>query len=185
VLEKKLEGNLAKTIVPPAEALEFSGEGGAILSLSASWHRTVEGKEKVDMAEFAFLIANGGKPVQVEVAYEGEKFSKNVKDLTKEMGSVTDEEAFARKLNFLTDRKVLEIIESDERVKKALKKAKHLRVYSMDFVVYDEDYQAPVWHVLLKNWPLTNHFKNEKPITVEAVVEATRGKIVTLAVYST
>jgi hypothetical protein len=185
VLAKKLEGTLVKTIVTPAEALEFSGERGAILSLSASWHRTVEKDEKVDMAEFMFLMAKEGKPVQVEINYEDGKFKKVVTDLAKEMGDVSDEGNFACKLKLLSDCDILDAIGKDGRVVKAMKKAKHLRVYSMDFVVYDEDYQAPVWHVLLKNWPLTNHFKREKPLTVETVVEATRGKIVTLTVYST
>ena len=185
MLEKKLEGTLAKTIVAPAEALAFSGESGVILSLSASWHRTVEKEEKVDMSEFMFLLAKEGKPIQVEINYENGKFKKTVGDLSKEMGDVSDEENFAGKIKFMSDAEILGVIEKDGRVAKAMKKAKHLRVYSMDFVIYDEDYQAPVWHVLLKNWPLTNHFKREKPLTVETVVEATRGKIVTLAVYST
>jgi hypothetical protein len=183
MLAKKIEGILAKTIVASAEALEFSGENGILLSMSASWHRTIEKNEKVDIAEFMFLLADGGKPVQVEVSYENGKFSKNVTDLTKDMGDVTDEEGFARKLKFLSDGDVLAIIEKDERVDTALKKARHLRAYSMEFVIYDEDYQAPVWHVLLKNRPLTNHFKREKPLTIDVVVEATRGKIVTLAIH--
>lgn len=185
MLAKKFEGSLAKTIVEPAQALEFSGESGVILSLSASWHRTVEKDEKVDMSEFMFLLAKEGKPIQVEINYEEGEFKKTVADLSTEMGDVSDEENFAGKIRFLSDAEILGVVEKDGRVVKAIGKARHLRVYSMDFVVYDEDYQAPVWKVLLKNWPLTNHFKRERPLTVEAVVEATRGKIVTLAVYST
>ncbi len=96
---------------------------------------------------------------------------------------MSEEEAFARQVKFLTDGEVLKLLEGSPRMEKALKKARHLRVYSMDFVVFDDTYQAPVWHVVLKNWPLTNFFKREKPLSVEAVVEATRGKIISLAVY--
>ncbi len=183
MLDRKIDTRLTKTVIEPAKALEFSGEAGTIMSLSASWHRTVEKDEQVDMAEFMFLLVDGGKPKQVEVSYEKGKFSKNVTDLSKEMGDMSEEEAFARQVKFLTDGEVLKLLEGSPRMEKALKKARHLRVYSMDFVVFDDTYQAPVWHVVLKNWPLTNFFKREKPLSVEAVVEATRGKIISLAVY--
>ncbi|MBR9689742.1 MAG: hypothetical protein GOV01_02525 [Candidatus Altiarchaeota archaeon] len=187
MLTKKLEGILAKTVIEANKALEFSEEEGAILSMSASWHRVVDDKKKesVDMAEFLFLMSNEGKPKQVEVNFEKEKFTKNVTDISKEMGDMIEEEQFVKSVKISTDGDVIAAIEKDLRVQKALTKAKHLRIYSMDFVIYDEDYHAPVWHILLKNWPLTNYFRREKPLTVEAVVEGTRGKIVKLAVYST
>lgn len=185
MLEREIEGKLTRTLVPPADAVEHVGEDGELLSLSASWHRdVVDGEEVVDMAEFVFLIIQKGKPVQLQVDFENGEFTHTKEDLSGEMGDMKDEEEFIRSVRFITDGEALRIVEQDERVKKALKKAKHLRVYSMDFMAYDEDYEAPVWHLLLKNWPLTNHFKKEKPITVEAVVEGTRGKIATLAVYS-
>jgi len=183
MLAEKIENSLCKTIIEPQKAFAFAGHAGVPLSLSFSWHRVIEKNEKVDMAEFMFLLVDGGKPHQVEVSYEKGNFSKNIVDLTKDMGDMTEEEVFARKVKFLTDAEVLGVLEKDARVQRALKKAKHLRVYSMDFVIYDEDYHAPVWHINLKNWPLTNYFRREKPITVEAVVEGTRGKIVKLAVY--
>jgi hypothetical protein len=185
MLAEKLEGNLARTVVEPKKALDFAQENGAIMSLSASWHRTVEGEnEAVDMGEFMFLLAKEGKPIQLQVSYEKGKFAKEATDISGEMGDVSDEEEFFKSVKFLTDQQILDKIEADGRTQKALLKAKHLRVYSMDFVMYDESYEAPVWHVILKNWPLTNYFRKEKTVTVEAVVEATRGKVITLAVYS-
>ena len=185
MLSEKFEGDLSKTIVEPRKALDFTGKSGEIMSLSASWHRVAENKkEKVDMSEFTFLIVNEGKPSQINVSFEKEKFSKNIMDLSKDLGDMSDEEQFSRQVKFLSDSDVLSKIEKDGRVQKALTKAKRLRVYSMDFVIYDEKYQAPIWKVILKNWPLTNYWKREKPVTVEAVVEGTRGKIITLTVYT-
>ena len=183
MLAEKIESRLGKTIIEPRKALDFSGETGVPLSLSFSWHRVIEKDEAVDMAEFMFLLVDNGKPTQLEVSYEKGNFVKNLTDLSKEMGDMTEEEVFAKKVRFLSDAEILDALETDPRVEKAMKRAKHLRVYSMDFMIYDEDFQAPVWHVNLKNWPLTNYFKREKPMTLEAVVEGTRGRIVTLAVY--
>jgi len=156
-----------------------------VLSSSSSWHRTAKDKEAIDMAEFMFLISEGGKPKQVEVTFEKGEFARKVMDLSKEMGETSEEEEFANGIQFAKDANVLKVIEADERVQSALKKAKHLRVYSMDFVIFDEEHNGPVWHVLLKNWPLTNYFKKEKPLTIEAVVDGMKGKVKNLAVYRT
>ena len=185
MLSEKVDGVLSKTIIEAKKALDFAKEKGAIMTLSASWHRVAEGdkrKEKVDMSEFTFLLVDEGKPTQVDVSFEKEKFTKTVINLSKDLGDMSDEEQFAKKVKFLTDQDVLNKIEKDGRVQKAITKAKHLRVYSMDFVIYDEKYEAPIWTVVLKNWPLTNYWKRELPVTVEAKVEGTRGKILSLAV---
>ncbi len=186
MLSEKFDGVLSKTIIEAKKALDFAKGEGAIMSLSASWHRVAEGdkrKENVDMGEFTFLLVNEGKPTQIDISFEKEKFSKTVIDLSKDLGDMSDEEQFAKQVKFLTDQEILNKIEKDGRVQKALTKAKHLRVYSMNFVIYDDKYEAPIWTVVLKNWPLTNYWKREIPVTVEAIVEGTRGKIISLAVH--
>ena len=178
MLAQKIEGRLAKTIVEPSKALAKAGVRGHILSMVASWHRTLEdGKEKVDMASFNFLMSKGGKPLQVEVFYERGEFRVNVADLERELGRVDEEEEFRGKLRVISDAEVVKTIEGDERVKEAMKKAKHLRLFSLSFLLYDEEFEMPVWRALLKNWPLTNYFRREKPLTLEVVVNAVNGRI--------
>ncbi|MBR9680229.1 MAG: hypothetical protein GOU98_00195 [Candidatus Altiarchaeota archaeon] len=185
MLAKKFEGNLAKTVIEPDKAFAYAEAEGVILSSSSSWHRTIEKDEVVDMAEFMFLVSHGGKPTQVEVTYEKGEFVRKLTDLSKEMGETSEEEEFLNTLRFPSDGDILATLEKDERVQNALKKAKHLRLYSMDFVIFDDTHGGPVWHILLKNWPLTNYFKREKPMTVEAVVDGIKGKVKKLAVYRT
>lgn len=178
VLAKKLGGKLAKTIIAPAEALENSGVSGRVLSYSASWHRTYETDEKVDMANFEFLVASGGKPFQVQISYEKGQWSKDVKDIESELGSVAEEEEFVKSLKLLTDAEILAVLEKTPSIRNFLRRAPHLRAFSMSFVLYDDEFEAPIWRVMLKNWPLTNYFKKEVPITIEAIVEGMRGRVV-------
>ena len=180
--EKIPKGRLAKTLVEPFRALKEAGTEGEILSMDASWHRTMDGgKESVEMASFAFLLARDGKPVQVEVEYENGWFTdKKVTDVSAEIGGVEDEEDILKKIRMVSDAEILEKLEASQRVKDAVKRAKHLRVSSLSFVLFDEEYEAPVWHAVLKNWPLTNFFKREKPMTVEATIEAVRGNVLSV-----
>jgi len=181
MLAEKINSRLAKTIIEPKKALETSGVSGTVLSMIASWHRRIEnGKEEVDMANFEFLIANNGRPLQVEVAYENGEMKKKVTDLSKEMGEVKEEEEFCKQIRLLSDAEILEKLEKDRRVEEAMRKAKHLRVFSMSFLLYDEEFQLPIWHILLKNWPLTSYFKREKPVTIEAYVNAMNGNVIKL-----
>ena len=91
MLSKKVEGILSKTIIEAKKALDFTEEPGAIMTMSASWHRVAEGekrKENIDMSEFTFLLVNEGKPTQVDVSFEKGKFSKTVVNLSKDLGAV-------------------------------------------------------------------------------------------------
>jgi len=165
-----MRGKLVKTIVEPAIALEKSGVEGKILSFVASWHRSVNaGKEIVDMAQFDFLLSNNKKPVQVEVSYENGRFETRVKDLSREMGSVEEEEKLLDMIKLKTDTEIVEVLERDPRIENLMKRAKHLRLFSLSFLLFDEEFEAPVWKAVLKNWPLTNYFR-EEPVTVEAVI---------------
>ena len=178
MLKEKLSGKLVKTIITPHDAMKRAGASGQVLSLDASWHRVMDGdKEKVDMASFAFLIADEGKPIQVEVEFEKGEFKTTTKDLSKEMGSVKEEADFINQVKLVDDATVMEKLEKNARMQTAMKRAKHIRLASMSFVLFDEVYEAPVWHLVLKNWPLTNYFKREKPLTVEVTMEAVRGSV--------
>lgn len=178
MLNPEVKGRLAETMVTPAEALRAGGVEGTVLSMNASWHRTMENeKEKVSLASFAFLVVREGTPFQVEVEYENGSLKAHHQDMSAEMGNMAEEEQFASKVKLISDQQVLELLESNPRVETTMKKAKHLRLASLSFVIFDEAYEAPVWQVTLKNWPLTNFFRREKPITIEAMVEGIRGRV--------
>ncbi|MBR9679756.1 MAG: hypothetical protein GOU99_01750 [Candidatus Altiarchaeota archaeon] len=178
VLEKKIKGKLAKTIIAPAEAFELSGVQGTVLSFSASWHRIYDGEEKVDMANFEFLTAVAGKPHQLELSFGNNEWTKNIKDISDELGDVEAEAEFVGSIKLLKDAEILEAIEKTPSIKNHMRRTPHLRVFSMDFLMYDDKYEAPVWKVVLKNWPLTNYFRKETPVTFEVVVEGMRGKVI-------
>ena len=178
MLAPKIDGKLTRSIIEPRKALEKAGEDGILLSMVASWHRALnEGKEYVDMADFSFLIVKNGKPLQIDVSYEEGDFTIKKQDLSKEMGDMKEEEEFFRNIKVISDAEAVKIVENDEKVKETMKKAKHLRVFSMEFVAYDEDLNTSVWKLVLKNWPLTNYFKREKPVTINVFVDAISGKI--------
>ncbi|MBR9681286.1 MAG: hypothetical protein GOV00_00620 [Candidatus Altiarchaeota archaeon] len=178
MLKEKLKGRLVKTIISPSEALKNSGVQGAILSMDASWYRTMDGdKELVELASFAFLVSRGGDPLQVEVEFEKGEFKTKQQDLSKELGPVKEEEGFLNQVKLVNDAAIIEKLEKNARVKTVMRKAKHLRVASMSFVLFDEVYEAPVWQVVLKNGDLTKYFKTEKPMTAEVTLEAVRGNV--------
>lgn len=178
MLSEKFSGELVKSIISPMEALEEAKVSGAVLSMDASWHRKMEGKkELIEIASFAFLLSQEGRPLQVEIEFENDKFKTEKQDLSKEMGTLTEEEKFMKQMKLLTGAKILSKIEKSARVQTAMKKARHMRLASMSFVIFDDKYEAPVWHIVLKNWPLTNYFKREKPLTVELTVDAIKGSV--------
>lgn len=181
MLSDQVKCKLVESWISPAEALKASGQDGALMSLDASWHRAMEGKkEVVELASFAFLIVRDGKPIQVEVEYDKGKMRGRERDLSSEMGDMSQEEELVRKVKWATDAQMIEKLGKHKRIKNTMKKAKHLRVAAMSFVVFDDEYEAPVWRFTLKNWPLTTYFRREKPVTVEVVVEGSKGKVLDL-----
>lgn len=178
VLEKKLKGKLAKTIISPAEAFELAEVQGTVLSFSASWHRVYDGEEKVDMANFEFLTSVAGKPHQINLSFGDGKWNKEIQDLSSELGDVQAEADFVQSVKLLKDAEILEAVEKTPSIKNHMRRAPHLRVFSMDFIMYDEEFDAPIWRLMLKNWPLTNYFRKETPVTFEVIIEGMRGKVV-------
>lgn len=178
MLNEKFSGVLAKSIISPVEAMENAKVSGTVLSMDATWHRKVENtKELIDMASFAFLISQEGRPLQVEVEFEKNEFKTEKHDLTKKLGSLEEEAKFMEQMKLLSGAKILEKVEKSARVQTVMKKARHLRLASMSFVLFDDKYNAPVWHLVLKNWPLTSYFKREQSLTVKLTVEATKGSV--------
>ncbi len=176
MLKEKLSGKLVKSIIAPHDALKAAGVSGPLLSMDASWYRAMDGdKEIVKMASFAFLLSDGGKPIQVQAEFEKGEFKTTTKDLSSEMGDVNEEGEFLDSVKLMDDASAVEKIEKNTRVQTAMKKARHLRLASLSFILFDDIYEAPVWHAVLKNWPLTNYFKREKPVTLEVSIEAVRG----------
>ena len=121
------------------------------------------------------VVMGQGYTLYENVIVEKGEFKTTTKDLSSEMGDVNEEGEFLDSVKLMDDASAVEKIEKNTRVQTAMKKARHLRLASLSFILFDDIYEAPVWHAVLKNWPLTNYFKREKPVTLEVSIEAVRG----------
>lgn len=163
-------------------ALVSSGVKGTILTASAMWFRT----DKPTTCEAEFLVCDGdANPWQISSNFDGKKWTSKKIDVSKELGQMTDEVAFAKKQKFLSEAEILDILKGQNPVKKAMRRAPHMLVISSAFTIFDEEFNVPTWRFTLKNWPLINYLKveGEESRTVDATIDAIKGRILSCKEY--
>jgi len=156
-------------------ALSKAKTEGVIITASGMWYRS----DKPTTCEAEFLICDDkNNPWQVTANFDGKKWSVEEKDMSKELGEMKDESAFAKKQKFLSENDALEIAKGQNVIKKAMRRAPHMLLVSSSFTIFDDVFKAATWRFTLKNWPLINYLKvDEESRTVDVVIDAVKGKI--------
>jgi hypothetical protein len=180
MLSKKYEKNGGEPAL--GEAFE-KAKAGKVLVAGGQWYWINEDKkEKIKSSDFEFLtLDNEGNPWETFVSYQDGKWDTKSRDVSSELGKMDDMigelEGIEKKI--IEDKQVLSLLDGMERLNKAKKRAPHLRLTKLQFSVFDVDLEKPVWKAELKNWPLVSYLKRrEEPKTVEVVVDALSGKII-------
>ncbi len=173
---------LKDTPAPGEEVAEVLSElGGAVLSSDMAWRRT----DKKTLCEGELLVCDDKKrPWQVLLEFDGKKWSSERKDLHKELGEMEEEAEFAESQEFLSEDEALKLLKKEKELKRAAKKAPHIRLVSSAFTIFNEEFGTSTWSFVLKNWPFISYLKKkEESWTVEAVFDALKGKKIACKAY--
>lgn len=180
MLSKKYSPGLGSPAL--GEAFE-KAKTGKVMVASGQWYWVSEDKkEKVKSSDFEFLTLDPeGNPWESMISYQEGKWDSKTSNVAEELGKMDDMigelEEIEKKI--VGDDKVLSSLDSIDKVKEAKTKWPHLRLSRLQFSVFDVDLEKPVWRAELKNWPLISYLKKrEDPKTVEVVMDAVSGKLI-------
>jgi hydroxymethylpyrimidine pyrophosphatase-like HAD family hydrolase len=168
------------------EILEKTGIDGTVITLSGRVVRDEE--EKIKNADFEFLIVDEGfKPWNAAVVFEDGKWKSDKTDIEKELGKMEEEKKIADATKWKEDTEIFDSINSEKRIKKFLKRSKYMRMATIDFTLFDEEKERPVWRFSISNTPHVwaiqkkegvDDEKMENQFVVDIIADALTGRMI-------